>query len=82
MIDLQFSLEQASVKNLSYKKPSINKYKSPHYTLSWITGQCYDAMESGKSCILIFANPKILIMYDGYSTRLTPRSNCNQLVSV
>ena len=39
-------------------------------------------MEEQKSSILVFWNPKLLILYDGESTRLTPRSNCNQLVSV
>ena len=53
------------------------------YKLSWLNGKfnADDELETLDTSILIFSNPRILVMFDGKDTRLTLRSNCNQLIS-
>lgn len=84
MIELKYDLSFSNTPGLTKKYPSKSIYKPTQYTLGWLNNKCnvMDDVEDIKNSILVFGNPKLLLMYDGQSTRLSPRSNCNQMISV
>ena len=84
MIELKYVLTCSNTPGLTNKYISRSFYKSADYTLGWLLGKFSldEDLEELDNSILVFANPKLLVMYDGKSTWMCPRSNCNQLISV
>lgn len=84
LTELKYDLSSSNTNGLTNKYISKSSYKPMAYTLGWLQGKFNidDHLEELDSSILVFGNPRALVMFDGKSTRMTLRSNCNQLVSV